>query len=82
MTSRGLKEADFEQIGEFLHQSILITLSIYKEHGKHLKDFNKGLVGNKDIGNMKVEVADILCVAKAGRKQKGSHIAKCCQQDN
>lgn len=56
MTSRGLKEADFEQIGEFLHQSINITLSIQKEYGKLLKDFNKGLAGNKDMENLKAEV--------------------------
>ena len=82
MTSRGLKEAGFEQSGEFLHESILITLSIQKEHGKLLKDLNKGSAGNKDIENIKVEVADIFFVAKARRKQKGSQISKCCQQDN
>ena len=53
MTSRGLQEADFEQIGEFLHQLIKITLDIQKEHGKLLKEFNKGLAGNKDIENLK-----------------------------
>uniref|UniRef100_A0A0D6R218 Serine hydroxymethyltransferase n=1 Tax=Araucaria cunninghamii TaxID=56994 RepID=A0A0D6R218_ARACU len=56
MTSRGLKEADFEQIAEFLHQAINVTLTIQKEHGKLLKDFGKGLVNNKDIENLKVEV--------------------------
>ena len=49
MTSRGLVEKDFEQIGEFLHRAVSITLSIQKEHGKLLKDFNKGLENNKDI---------------------------------
>ena len=77
MTSRCLKEVGFEQIGEFLHQSILITLPIQKEHWKLLKDFNKGLEGNNNIENMKVEVVDIFCVAKARIKQKGSQIAKC-----
>ncbi|GLJ13022.1 hypothetical protein SUGI_0203500 [Cryptomeria japonica] len=56
MTSRGLKEADFEKIAEFLHQAINITLSIQKEYGKLLKDFNKGLANNKDMENLKVEV--------------------------
>ncbi|XP_057837924.1 serine hydroxymethyltransferase 4 [Cryptomeria japonica] len=56
MTSRGLKEADFEKIAEFLHQAINITLSVQKEHGKLLKDFNKGLANNKDMENLKVEV--------------------------
>ncbi|GLJ17556.1 hypothetical protein SUGI_0305340 [Cryptomeria japonica] len=56
MTSRGLKEADFEKIAEFLHQAINITLSVQKEHRKLLKDFNKGLANNKHIENRKVEV--------------------------
>ena len=56
MTSRGLVEKDFEQIAEFLHQAVTICLNIQKEHGKLLKDFSKGLVNNKDIENLKVEV--------------------------
>uniref|UniRef100_K3ZHZ4 Serine hydroxymethyltransferase n=1 Tax=Setaria italica TaxID=4555 RepID=K3ZHZ4_SETIT len=56
MTSRGLVEKDFEQIGEFLHRAVTICLNIQKEHGKLLKDFNKGLVNNKDIENLKAEV--------------------------
>lgn len=56
MTSRGLVEKDFEQIAEFLHQAVIITLSIQKEYGKLLKDFNKGLVNNKDIENLKAAV--------------------------
>ncbi|CAN6725579.1 unnamed protein product [Malus baccata var. baccata] len=46
MTSRGLVEKDFEKIGEFLHRA----------HGKLLKDFNKGLVNNKDIEELKADV--------------------------
>lgn len=56
MTSRGLVEKDFQQIGEFLHRAVSITLSIQKEHGKLLKDFNKGLVNNKDIEALKANV--------------------------
>lgn len=56
MTSRGLLEKDFEQIGEFLHRAVTITLDIQKQYGKLLKDFNKGLVNNKDIEQLKVDV--------------------------
>ncbi|XP_057959346.1 serine hydroxymethyltransferase 4 [Malania oleifera] len=56
MTSRGLVEKDFEQIAEFLHRAVTIALNVQKEHGKLLKDFNKGLVNNKDIENLKVDV--------------------------
>nr|XP_009416590.2 PREDICTED: serine hydroxymethyltransferase 4 [Musa acuminata subsp. malaccensis] len=56
MTSRGLIEKDFERIAEFLHQAVTLCLSIQKEHGKLLKDFNKGLVNNKDIEELKAAV--------------------------
>jgi glycine hydroxymethyltransferase len=56
MTSRGLVEKDFEQIGEFLHRAVTLTLEIQKEHGKLLKDFNKGLVDNKAIEQLKADV--------------------------
>lgn len=56
MTSRGLVEKDFEQIAEFLHRAVSITLNIQKEYGKLLKDFNKGLVKNKDIEDLKADV--------------------------
>ncbi|TXG72648.1 hypothetical protein EZV62_001227 [Acer yangbiense] len=56
MTSRGLLEKDFEQVGEFLHRAVTITLSIQKQYGKLLKDFNKGLVNNKDIEELKADV--------------------------
>lgn len=56
MTSRGLVEKDFEQIGEFLHRAVTLTLEIQKQYGKLLKDFNKGLVNNKDIEALKADV--------------------------
>jgi len=43
MTSRGLKEADFEQIGEFLHQGLQLALEIQSKSGKKLVDFLKAL---------------------------------------
>lgn len=56
MTSRGLKEKDLEQIADFLEQAVNITLSVQKEYGKLLKDFNKGLVDNKEIAASKEAV--------------------------
>ncbi|KAK4258215.1 hypothetical protein QN277_007687 [Acacia crassicarpa] len=56
MTSRGLLEKDFEQIAEFLHHAVSLTLEIQKEHGKLLKDFNKGLVNNEAIEQLKADV--------------------------
>eukprot|EP00322_Chrysochromulina_rotalis_P009703 CAMPEP_0115847216 /NCGR_PEP_ID=MMETSP0287-20121206/10269_1 /TAXON_ID=412157 /ORGANISM="Chrysochromulina rotalis, Strain UIO044" /LENGTH=458 /DNA_ID=CAMNT_0003301045 /DNA_START=28 /DNA_END=1404 /DNA_ORIENTATION=+ len=43
MTSRGLKEADFEQIGDFLDRGIKLTLEVQGKTGKKLVDFLKGL---------------------------------------
>ncbi|GMP55867.1 hypothetical protein CsSME_00020552 [Camellia sinensis var. sinensis] len=37
MTSRWLFEKDFEQIAEFLHRSVTITLKIQKENRRHAK---------------------------------------------
>lgn len=56
MTSRGLVEEDFVQIAEYLHHAVTICLNVQDKHGKLLKNFDKGLVNNKDIGNLKVEV--------------------------
>lgn len=56
MTSRGLKDADFAQVADFLERAVNITLAVQKEHGKLLKDFNKGLEGNKDIETLRADV--------------------------
>ncbi|KAL3916431.1 MAG: hypothetical protein SGPRY_006822 [Prymnesium sp.] len=47
MTSRGLKEADFEQIGEFLHKGLEMALEIQNKSGKKLVDFLKMLDGDE-----------------------------------
>ena len=55
-------------------------------HLHHLGSYTQTLnVLNGDITipfTNQTNPAEILCVPKAGRKQKGSQIAKCCQQDN
>merc|ERR1712216_389569 len=43
MTTRGLKEKDFEQIGEFLHRGLEICLAVQEKSGKKLVDFNAAL---------------------------------------
>jgi glycine hydroxymethyltransferase len=56
MTSRGLVEKDSVQIAEFLHQAVTICLNVQEEHGKLLKNFEKGLVNNSDIENLRADV--------------------------
>merc|ERR1711871_1782 len=55
MTSRGLKEADFEQIGEFLHRGLQLALEIQTKSGKKLVDFLKML----NDGEYKEKVATL-----------------------
>jgi len=43
MTSRGLKEAEFKQVGEFLHRGVTIALEIQDKSGKKLVDFLKAI---------------------------------------
>ena len=47
MTSRGLKEADFKQIGDFLDRGLKIALETQNKSGKKLVDFLKAL-GEKE----------------------------------
>lgn len=58
MTSRGLKEVDFEQIGRFLDTAIQITLDVQARYGKLLKDFNRGLEGNEAIHLLRSQVEE------------------------
>merc|ERR1719156_448839 len=43
MTTRGLKEADFVKIGEFLTEALAIATDVQATTGKKLVDFLKGL---------------------------------------
>jgi len=56
MTSRGLKEDDFRQIGEFLHRAMGIAIEVQAQTGKLFKDFQKALPGNEKIAALKEEV--------------------------
>lgn len=41
MTSRGLKEADFETVADFLHEVLQISKGVQASSGKLLKDFTR-----------------------------------------
>ena len=56
MTSRGLVEADFVQIAEFLSRAADLCLEVQKSHGKMLKDWKKGLDSNPKVAAMRDEV--------------------------
>jgi len=59
MTSRGLKEADFEKIGEFLHRGLEIALATQEKSGKKLTDFVKGLEDAETAGKIKALRAEV-----------------------
>jgi len=52
MTSRGLKEADFVQIGEFLHSGLQLALEVQSKSGKKLVDFIKALDEPENAGKI------------------------------
>lgn len=56
MTSRGLKEADFVKIGQFLHRAMNIAIEVQAQTGKLFKDFQKALPGNEKIAALREEV--------------------------
>ena len=58
LTTRGLKEADFEKVAEFLDRVVKICLDVQKSSGKMLKDFVAALPSNPDIPVLAKEVAE------------------------
>merc|ERR1712093_280105 len=56
MTTRGCGEAHWVKIAGFLDRVVQIALKIQAEKGKKLKDFEFGLVGDKDIEALRKDV--------------------------
>eukprot|EP00884_Botryococcus_braunii_P011887 jgi/Botrbrau1/2069/Bobra.0047s0034.1 len=56
MTSRGLKEADFETIAGLLHSVLEVCKDLQAKHGKLLKDFNSALEADPRIGELRSKV--------------------------
>mmetsp|Transcript_7504 Transcript_7504/g.19183 ORF Transcript_7504/g.19183 Transcript_7504/m.19183 type:complete len:461 (-) Transcript_7504:303-1685(-) len=58
MTTRGLKEADFQQVAEMLHEGIQIALEIQETSGKKLVDFVAGLESNAKLPALRAKVEE------------------------
>merc|ERR1712214_124169 len=56
MTTRGCTADDFKKIALFLDRCCQIAVSVQKEKGKKLKDFEQGLIGNDAVNMLKGEV--------------------------
>ncbi len=65
MTSRGLKEADFVKIGEFLHRGIELALEIQNKAGKKLVDFLAALDSADFTGKISALNAEVEAFAGA-----------------
>ena len=58
MTSRGLKETDFETIAAFLHETLEECKRVQSTSGKLLKDFTAGLESSEVIADIKRRVEE------------------------
>jgi len=58
MTSRGLKEEDFQKIAEYLHEVLEECKRVQKSSGKLLKDFTRGLEESETLKDIKKRVEE------------------------
>jgi glycine hydroxymethyltransferase len=56
LTTRGLVEADFRQVADFLHEAANIALALQVTSGKLLKDFEVAVKASPEIRALKVKV--------------------------
>ena len=56
MTSRGLKEADFEAIADMLHEVLVVCKDVQASSGKHLKAFTAALEADKRLPAIRAKV--------------------------
>lgn len=56
LTTRMMVESDFEQIADFLHEILEVSLKIQEKSGPKLKDFAAELEGNADLKSIRERV--------------------------
>ncbi|KAI9341815.1 serine hydroxymethyltransferase [Zopfochytrium polystomum] len=56
LTSRSFREADFEQVAEFLHRAAQLALKLQSGSGKLLKDFVVALEKSEEVKSLKHDV--------------------------
>ena len=56
LTTRGFKEADFEQVADFIVQGIALAKKIQKKTGKKLADFKKAVEQDREVADLKKRV--------------------------
>lgn len=56
LTTRGMKEKDFEAIAEFLHRAVQLCLEVQTKSGPRLSDFGKALEGDEGVAKLRGDV--------------------------
>ena len=56
LTTRKMDEGDFEQIAQFLHEALQISLKIQEKTGPKLKDFVPALENNEEVKALRAKV--------------------------
>jgi glycine hydroxymethyltransferase len=56
LTSRSMKEGEFQQIADFLHQAATIALEIQKTSGKLVKDFVVAAEGHPEVKALREKI--------------------------
>jgi glycine hydroxymethyltransferase len=56
LTTRMMVESDFEQIADFLHEVLLVSLKLQEASGPKLKDFVVSLEGNAELKAIRARV--------------------------
>lgn len=56
LTTRGLKEDDFRQVADFLHEAVTVALKIQATSGKLIKDFEEAVKTSAEVKALKVKV--------------------------
>eukprot|EP00924_Labyrinthula_sp_SR-Ha-C_P008410 maker-scaffold_11-snap-gene-12.6-mRNA-1 protein AED:0.12 eAED:0.12 QI:107/1/1/1/1/1/2/270/481 len=56
MTTRQLKENDFEKVGEFLHRVVKICLKVQEKSGKKMVEFRKHIVHDEELKQLANDV--------------------------
>lgn len=56
LTTRGLKEAEFRQVADFLHRAVQVALQLQESSGKLLKDFELALEKSAEAKALKHDV--------------------------
>jgi len=57
MTTRGLKEADFVKVGEFLSRAVDLALAVQEKSGKKLKDFEAAIAASPEVKALGDEIS-------------------------